>query len=90
MGATIKRGHVDGENPFADLARPKARYSEVTYKPFTIAELNSLFTGETFHVRPPKHSLATARPWVMAISLFAGMRQGEICELAAEAIQQQG
>ena len=32
----------------------------------------------TFEVRPARHSLATAIPWVMAVALFSGMRQGEV------------
>ncbi len=84
-----KRGIVDGENPFADLARPKARQSEVTWLPFTIEELNQLFDGAQFEGNPDKHTLATARPWVMAVALFSGMRQGEICELEAHDIQRQ-
>ncbi|MCH8183780.1 MAG: hypothetical protein IID55_11405 [Proteobacteria bacterium] len=84
-----KRGMVEGENPFADLARTKARQSEVTWLPFSVAELNRLFKGESFEVRPSNHSLATARPWVMAISLFAGMRQGEVCGLEGEDVRRQ-
>ena len=84
-----KRGMVDGENPFADLARPKARMSDVTWLPFTVDELNSLFAGASFDIKPKRHSLATARPWVMAIALFSGMRQGEACELAGEDVKQQ-
>ena len=84
-----KRGTVDGENHFADLARPKARQSEVAYLPFTIKELNKLFADTDFMVRPDKHTLAAARPWVMAVALFSGMRQGEVCELEAHDVQQQ-
>lgn len=84
-----KRGMVEGENPFADLARTKARQSEVTWLPFTVAELNRLFDGAEFEVRPAKHSLATARPWIMAVSLFSGMRQGEVCELEVDDVQRQ-
>jgi integrase len=84
-----KRGMVEGENPFADLARTKARQSEVTWLPFTVAELKKLFDGAAFEAKPTTHSLATARPWVMAISLFSGMRQGEVCELEAQDIQKQ-
>ncbi len=73
----------------ADLSRPKARTSEVTWLPFTIAELNKLFTGAAFEVNPDKHTMATARPWVMAVALFSGMRQGEVCELEAENVKRQ-
>ncbi len=84
-----KRGIVEGENPFADLARVKARQSEVAWLSFTIAELNKLFADTEFEVNPDKHTLSTARPWIMAVSLFSGMRQGEVCELEAEDIQRQ-
>jgi integrase len=84
-----KRGTVDGENPFADLARPKARQSEVTWLPFTVAELNKLFAGSAFEVQPDNHTLATARPWVMVVALFSGMRQGEVCELEADNVKRQ-
>lgn len=84
-----KRGMVDGENPFADLARTKARHSEVTWLPYTVAELNKLFDGVSFDTKIKKHSLATDRPWIMAIALFSGMRQGEICEIETENVGQQ-
>ena len=84
-----RRGMVEGENPFADLARTKSRQSEVTWLPFTVAELNRLLDGADFDVRPAKYSLAIARPWIMAISLFSGMRQGEICELEVQDVKRQ-
>ena len=84
-----KRGYVEGENPFADLARTKARSSEVTWLPYTADELNKLFDGAAFITKPNRHTLASARPWVMAISLFSGMRQGEICELETHDVRQQ-
>jgi integrase len=84
-----KRSYVEGENPFADLARTKARQSEVTWPPYTVVELNKLFDGASLNTKPAKHSLATARPWVMVISLFSGMRQGEVCELEVSDVQRQ-
>ena len=62
----------------------------MTWLPFKIAELKHLFDGADFVIQPNKHSLATARPWIMAISLFSGMRQGEVCELDFQDVQQQG
>ena len=62
------RKYVEGENPFADLARAKARHSEVTWLPYTVAELKKLFNGATFETKIRKHTLATDRPWVMAIA----------------------
>ena len=82
-----KRGMVDGENPFSDLSRPKGKNKE--WLPFTIEELNRLFADTEFEVQPSKHTLAVARPWVMAVSLFSGMRQGEVCELEADNIKRQ-
>jgi len=81
-----KRGMVEGENPFAELARPKG---DNRYLPFSIDEINRLFEAVTFEVQPDKHTLATARPWVMAVAIFSGMRQGEICELETHDLQQQ-
>lgn len=81
-----KRGMVEGENPFADLARPKG---DNRYLPFNIDEINCLLEGVTFEVQPDKHTLATARPWVMAVALFSGMRQGEICDLEVHDVQKQ-
>ena len=78
---------MEGENPFAELSRPKARRTE--WLPFEVEELNRLFERLTFEVRPARHSLATALPWVMAVALFSGMRQGEVCELDAEDVRQQ-
>ena len=82
-----RRGLVEGENPFADLSRPKARRTE--WLPFEVKELNQLFKEPTFEVRPARHSLTTALPWIMAVALFSGMRQGEVCELDAEDVRQQ-
>ncbi len=82
-----RRGLVEGENPFADLSRPKARRTE--WLPFEVKELNQLFKEPTVEVRPARHSLTTALPWVMAVALFSGMRQGEVCELDAEDVRQQ-
>jgi integrase len=81
-----KRGHFEGENPFDDLARARAPLSKTTWQPFTSAELTSLFAGAAFETLPAIRTLATARPWIMAVALFSGMRQGEICELDAEDI----
>ncbi len=84
-----KHSLVNGtaENPFADMARPEAKQSEVGYKPFEIAELKALFRDERFEVRPERHTFNTARPWVGAVALFSGMRMGEILELDAEDVK---
>jgi len=81
-----RRGHLpeDRPNPFSEQMRPKG---DNPWLPFTIDELNGLFAGLEFEIRPKRHSLATARPWVMAVALFSGMREGEVCGLEAENVQ---
>ena len=80
-----KRGLFDGENPFAEQSRPSGRNH---YVPFTIDELNKLFshpllTDATHAERtnPSRHSAQTALMWVPLIALFSGMREDEICGL---------
>ncbi|MCC2662402.1 MAG: hypothetical protein K0R41_784 [Geminicoccaceae bacterium] len=51
--------------------------------PFTVEELGALFDGAAFEIKPARHTLASTLPWAMAVALFSGMREGEICELDA-------
>lgn len=87
----LKTGIVaeDRVNPFAGLARPKAPLSAITWQPYTIKELKALFDGLSFDTAPKKHTLATALPWIMAIALYGGMRQGEIADLDAEDLKRE-
>lgn len=41
-----------------------------------------------FEVRPKRHTIETARPWIMAAALFSGMREGEICDLDAIGVKE--
>jgi integrase len=83
----IERGIHTEPNPFTELSRPKAPLSKTTWLPFTVPELNALFAGQRFEKKPAKHSITTALPWLMAVSLFSGLREGEICELDAEDVK---
>lgn len=82
-----RRGHLsDGHlNPCAEQMRDAG---DNPWLPFTTDELGALFEGLRFEVRPNRHTLATARPWIMAAALFSGMREGEICDLDAENVQE--
>jgi integrase len=82
-----RRGYVpdDRLNPFSEQMRDAG---DNPYLPFTVEELNALFKGLAFDVRPKRHSLATARPWIMAAALFSGMREGEVCDLDAENVRE--
>ena len=84
-----KRGHVPAgvENPFSDQMREAAANP---YRPLTVAELNKLFLGLSFDVKPKRHSLASSWPWLMAIALFSGLRLGEIANLDVEDIKRDG
>ncbi len=84
-----KVGLREGENPFAGQQRTTGRQSRTGWEPFTVEELKALFghpllaeTSREKRVRPPRHSTQTALRWVPLVSLFSGLRQGEICELA--------
>lgn len=85
----IRRGIVSGANIFADLSRPQPRQSQTTWLPFEVEELNALFDGTKFEVRPARANFASSIPWLMAVALFSGLRQGEIAELSAEDIKRE-
>ena len=85
-----RRGHIaeDRSNPFSEQMRERPR-GQSGWLAYTVDELAALFAGATFDRRPARHSLATALPWIMAIALYGGMRQGEICDLDAEDVREQ-
>jgi integrase len=81
-----RRGEIDEDarNPFAGMGKrvkPKAK------RPYTVEELNALFAGAVL-VQKPKTVNETI-PWIMAIALFSGMRQGEICELHRQDVKEE-
>lgn len=80
-----RRGLVEGESPAAEQMRDAG---ENPWLPFTTDELRALFQGLEFEVRPNRHTLASARPWIMAAALYSGMREGEICDLDAENVKE--
>lgn len=82
-----RRGHLpdDRPNPFSEQMRDAG---DNPYLPFTVEELNALFKGLAFEVRPKRHTVATARPWIMAAALYSGMREGEVCDLDAENVRE--
>jgi integrase len=75
----------DRLNPFSEQMRDAG---DNPYLPFTIEELNALFKGLAFEVRPKRHTAATARPWIMVAALYSGMREGEVCDLEAENVRE--
>ncbi len=85
-----RRTLVDGDNPFSDLSRPKAKISDTTWLPFDVDELNRLFDGARFDVKLRRHDLPSSLPLIMAIALYSGLRQGEICELDVEDVKREG
>lgn len=82
-----RRGHLpdDRPNPFSEQMRDAG---DNPYLPFAMEELSALFKGMPFDVRPKRHTLATARPWIMAAALYSGMRAGETCDLDAENVRE--
>jgi integrase len=82
-----RRGHLpdDRPNPFSEQMRDAG---DNPYLPFTVEELSRLFEGLAFEVRPKRHTIATARPWIMAAALYSGMREGEVCDLDAENVRE--
>jgi integrase len=73
-----ERGRFTGDNPFAGK---KKKAKGDSYVPFTVPELQVLFSKLPRDVAPAKHSPETALPWVAAIALYSGMRLEEIAQL---------
>ncbi len=91
----IRRGWHPGPNPAADQSRPKPKALTRNYLPFTVEELNAMFSGPPFQksyterTRPNKHTMDTTLAWVPLIALFTGMRSGEICQLRVEDVREE-
>ena len=91
-----RRGHFEGDNPFAEQTRPKARKGTSEWLPLSNQELKMLFDAPIFRceendrLRPRFHTVETAMRWVPLIALFSGMRLGEICGLRTTDIQLEG
>ena len=83
-----RRGHFDGDNPFAEQTRPKARKGTSEWLPFSDQELKMLFDAQIFRcdandrLRPRLHTVETAMRSVPLIGLFSGMRLGEFAVFA--------
>jgi integrase len=81
------RGDVDHErkNPFADRHRKRGKSNG--WLPYTVDELNQLFSASLFQVpraeriRPKQFGIENALRWAPLIALFTGMRIEEICQL---------
>lgn len=77
----------DRENPCSGLMRRLGRKSATGWKPYTIDELNTLFSAAPFRLsyqdrtRPKAHSIKNTLGWVSLIALYSGMRSGEVCQL---------
>jgi integrase len=76
-----KRGRfskVEEDNPFYDQ---RSKVGKNSYSPFTVAELQTLFTALPRDPKPAKHTPDTALPWVALIALYTGARLEEIAQL---------
>lgn len=89
-----KRGRFSGENPFEGQSRPEGTQS---YVPFTVDELNALFSAPLFsamnrneRIKPQRHTIDTTMAWVPLIALYTGMRSGEICQLRPDDVRKEG
>jgi integrase len=85
-----KRGRfskAEEDNPFRDQ-RSKVRKN--SYSPFTVAELQTLFTALPRDPKPAKHTPDTALPWVALIALYTGARLEEIAQLTTADVRAEG
>ena len=64
----------DHRNPFEGQHRQPAPPSKSGWLPYEIEELTKLV--ERPEPRPKRHTWATARPWIILVALFSGMRLG--------------
>lgn len=86
-----RRGMFEGENPASGHHRKEGD----GWRPFTVDELNALFSGPLFdvprvgRVKPQKHDARTALRWVVPIALFSGLRLDEICGLRVEDVRRE-
>ena len=89
----IDQGLIEGTNPFHKLVGGKGLKSRMhkartRYLPFEPDELATLFHAQLMidssfdeRVRPKRHDANTSLQWLPIVSLFTGMRAGEIAQL---------
>ena len=77
----------DHRNPFEGQHRRPAPPSKAGWLPYEVEELAKLV--ERPEPRPKRHTWASARPWIVLVALFSGMRLGEICSLDADDIKEE-
>jgi integrase len=71
-----QRGQFKGVNPFEDQ---RFEEEEKDVVPFTIPELQKLFDAlPPREIAPECHTIETALPWCALLSLYSGMRLGEV------------
>jgi integrase len=78
-----KRGDIE-TNPFTEQRPARSRQKKIGWAPYTIEELNTLFSAKAFkaeRIRPSRHDFSSTLAWLPLIALFSGMREGEICQL---------
>jgi integrase len=83
--SAIRRGRFTAASPFE---AQKLEVDEEHYKPFTTGEINKLFAPAKFIIRPDKHTVHTALPWVTLIGAYTGARLEEIAQLRVADIQE--
>lgn len=78
----IKEEHLD-RNPAMGLrvAEPVAKRDR--RRPFTLAELQAIFAGPLY----APHAERSGDAWVLMLSLFAGLRLNEGCQLATKDVE---
>jgi integrase len=88
FGWAIKRGRLPegASNPFAEQHRKvgKKAAGATGWLPFTIDELNTLFAAPIFL------DTTSAMRWLPLVSLFTGMRVGEIAQLQTTDLRSEG
>jgi integrase len=75
------------DNPFHDQ---RSKAGKNSYSPFTVAELQTLFSALPRETKPAKHTPDTALPWVALIALYTGARLEEIAQLTTADIRAEG
>lgn len=93
----VKRERLD-RNRLKPHILPKTKFTKPTRRPFTVAELNTLFRQPVFtgcideergFARTGPNVPKRSRYWLPLIALFTGMRMGEIAQLWTDDVLEQ-
>ncbi|UUX94574.1 site-specific integrase [Aquabacterium sp. J223] len=93
LRAAFECARKDGKisvNPFdgVEVALDEVELKSRTRLPFTVAELNTIFTGPVYQPGfVPRKSLGASQYWLPLLSLFQGARLEELAQLHAEDVR---